>query len=167
MNPLLMTKRLADDAFLQDLKILLRKCQLILGNNTKQSAIVFDIDGTLLYEHTDYPIWSVINFCNHCKEIGIATIIVTARPGFEQNITKTKEQLKQYGLNCDAFYFRAPRDNQITTFKTAVRKYLAEQLNYNVLLSIGDNPWDIGEYGGTGIHMAADALHNTITYQVS
>ena len=164
MNPLLMTKRIPDIEFLRDLKILLGKCQLISEIPNKHPAIVFDIDGTLLYENTDIPITSVIKFCNYCKEIGIATMIVTARRGCDLNINATKKQLETFGLNCDAFYFRHPEETDIETFKTNVRKHLSENLNYNILMSIGDNLWDMGEWGGVGIHMAAN--NNVITYQI-
>ena len=61
-------KTVSDGQFLKDLKILLRKCQLTSYIKGKQPAIVFDIDGTMVYDKTwDKPIWSVINFCNYLQ----------------------------------------------------------------------------------------------------
>jgi len=106
MDDSLETKIVSDTQFFQDLKILLRKCQLTSSLPGKQAAIVFDIDGTLVHDKTwDKPIWSVINFCNYCKDIGIATMIVTARGGWESNINNTKESLQQLGIECDAYVF--------------------------------------------------------------
>jgi predicted secreted acid phosphatase len=155
-----------DQQFLLKLKVLLRKSQL-LKNNNKQQAVIFDIDGTLVHEHTwSNPIWSVINFCNYCKEIGIATIIVTARPAWDKNIELTKNALKKLGLNCDLFFFRKPDYENLNDFKLSTRAYISTYENYNVLMSIGDNVWDIGEYGGTGILMKTTPYTNKIEYSI-
>jgi predicted secreted acid phosphatase len=155
-----------DQQFLLKLKVLLRKSQL-LKNNNKQQAVIFDIDGTLVHEHTwSNPIWSVINFCNYCKEIGIATIIVTARPAWDKNIELTKNALKKLGLNCDLFFFRKPDYEDLNNFKLSTRHYISTCENYNVLMSIGDNVWDIGEYGGTGILMKTTPYTNKIEYSI-
>ena len=86
---------------------------------------MFDIDGTLVYDGTwNKPIHSVINFCNYCKEIGITTIIITARPGWESNIANTKNSLQELGIACDAFFFRKPDCHDLDNFKTTCRKYI-------------------------------------------
>jgi predicted secreted acid phosphatase len=168
MNNSIIKKTVSDAQFLQDLKILLRKCQLMSSINGKQSAIVFDIDGTLVHDKTwDQPIWSVINFCNYCKEIGIATMIVTARGGWDENIKNTKQSLQNLGIECDAMFFRKPNDYEIAAFKTNVRQYLSEVINFNILISIGDNDWDIGKWGGTGVLMSAHSSSNAITYNIT
>jgi len=161
-------RTVTEGKFLQDLKILLRKCQLISNVAGKQPAIVFDIDGTLVHDKTwDTPIWSVINFCNHCKDIGIATMIVTARGGWESNINNTKSSLQALGIQCDALFFRNPADHDLTEFKTNVRRYLSEAIDFNVLISIGDNEWDMGAWGGTGVLMQAHPASNVITYKIN
>jgi len=160
-------KTVSDMQFLQELKKLLRICQLIRDDAKKAPAIVFDIDGTLVHDGTwDKPVWSVINFCNYCKEIGITTIIVTARPGWEANITNTKNSLQELGIVCDAFFFRKPECTNLDDFKLSCRKHIDNVAQYNILLSIGDNPWDIGEYGGSGVLMKAHPSSNAITYTV-
>ena len=167
MDDSLEIKTVSDTQFFQDLKILLRKCQLTSSLPGKQAAIVFDIDGTLVHDKTwDKPIWSVINFCNYCKDIGIATMIVTARGGWESNINNTKESLQQLGIECDAMFFRKPDDHKIEEFKTNVRQYLSNAIDFNVLISIGDNEWDMGRWGGVGVHMYAHPSSNIITYQL-
>jgi predicted secreted acid phosphatase len=167
MNLSSLKKTVSDDQFFNDLKILLRKCQL-MSQSDKQAAIVFDIDGTLVYDGSwDKPIWSVINFCNYCKDIGIATMIVTARGGWETNIEKTKQSLRDLGLSCDSFFFRKPDDHEIAKFKTNVRRYMNQATNFNVLISIGDNPWDMGQWGGTGVLMTAHPASNIISYEIN
>jgi predicted secreted acid phosphatase len=160
-------KTVSDNQFLQDLKILLRKCQLTCDVKGKQPAIVFDIDGTMVHDNTwDSPVWSVINFCNYCKDIGIATMIVTARGGWDANVNNTKNSLQELGVECDAMFFRKPDDNKIAEFKTNVRQYLSEVTGFNVLMSIGDNEWDMGQWGGVGVYMYAHPISNLITYQL-
>ena len=163
----LQKKCVTEDQFLQDLKILLRKCQLMSHIQGKQPLVLYDIDGTLVLNGSwETPIKSVINFCNYCKDIGIATMIVTARGGWETNIENTKRSLQKLGIQCDAMFFRNPDDYAIETFKTNVRRYLSNTLDFNILMSIGDNSWDYGEYGGIGVHMDASPKSNAVTYQL-
>ena len=160
-------KCVSEDQFLQHLKILLRKCQLMSQIPGKQPAVVLDIDGALVHNGSwDTPIWSVINFCNHCKDIGIATMIVTARGGWPSNIENTAQSLQKLGIRCDALFFRKPNDHAIEEFKTNVRRHLSNALDFNVLISVGDTYWDYGEWGGIGVHMEAHPASNAITYQL-
>ena len=63
-------------------------------------------------------------------------------------------------------FFRKPDDNKIAEFKTNVRQYLSEVTGFNVLMSIGDNEWDMGKWGGVGVYMYAHPISNLITYQL-
>lgn len=161
------TNYVTDPEFLMILKVLLRKSQLLNNKDSKAAAIVFDIDGTMVQDGTwDSPIWSVINFCNYCKEIGMTTIIVTARPAWEENITATKKSLQKLGIRCDVFFFRRPDHTNLDEFKTSARHYISTTADYNILMSIGDNVWDIGKYGGTGVLMKTQPYTNAIYYQI-
>lgn len=157
----------SETQFLQALKILLSTRQVLDYKPNMPNAVVFDIDGTLVYDHSwDKPIKSVIKFCNHCREIGVSPIIVTARPGWQENIEKTKESLQGLGIQCDALFFRKPDIEDLGSYKTNVREYITKNAKYNILISIGDNPWDYGKYGGTGVLMAAAPSSNVIKYQI-
>jgi len=160
-------KSVSDAVFLTDLKILLRKCQLMQHLPNKQPAIVFDIDGTLVQDQTwDSPIKSVIDFCNHCKDIGISTFIVTARGGWPSNVKNTKDSLQALGVCCDALFFRNPDQHNLGNFKTNVRQHIVENIDYNILMSLGDNIWDMGKFGGTGVLMKTNQFTNVITYEI-
>ena len=162
-----MISQVTDPEFLLILKVLLRQSQLLYSSDKKQPAVVFDIDGTLVHDNTwDSPIWSVINFCNHCKEIGFSTIIVTARPGWEHNMESTKNSLQKLGLRCDSFFFRHPDYKDLDQFKTQTREFISTDKNYKILMSIGDNEWDIGQYGGLGVLMKTNQYTNAISYEI-
>ncbi len=110
-------------------------------------AVVFDIDGTLLND--DEPILPVVNFYNICKSLGYSLFIVTARDS--NGTQETIDQL--YKMNITDYvsiYLRLPIYWDMTKYKTSCRESIVNK-GYNVVLSIGDSEWDIGQYGGYGI----------------
>ena len=43
--------------------------------------------------------------------------------------------------------------NNPYTYKRLARQHATEQDNYNIVMSVGDQPWDIGDYGGIPIKL--------------
>ena len=125
-------------------------------------AIVFDIDGTILVEGVYAPnnqsdiITDVYNFLLKSQEMGITIFIITARPDFLKNRIGTLNMLDDLGINYEYLYMW---DRNIfesaTIFKTMSREDIFIQ-GYNVLMSLGDNVWDYGDYGGLGVHIYND-----------
>lgn len=124
---------------------------LIINGLPSNSVIIFDIDDTLIYNMSDYVIYPVFMFFNWIKSIGIIPIIITARSGSQESILYTREQLQKLGINGYSFiFFRIPEDNNIFQYKKNARKIIHDR-GFNILMSIGDMSWDIGEYGGYSI----------------
>lgn len=116
-------------------------------NYSDNLAVVFDIDGTLIMN--DKPIKPIVYLYNLCKKLGYTLFIVTARDS--QGISETVNQLHKLDItDFKSVYFRLPTVWNIEKFKTASRKSIVDK-GYNVILSIGDTYWDVGEYGGESI----------------
>lgn len=112
-------------------------------------VVVFDIDGTLLTENNE-PIQPVINLYNYSKYMGYSPIIITARAGTPENIEKTRQTLHLHGITGYLnMYFRPPEKMNPYRYKWSARKHIYEN-GFITVASIGDMPWDIGEYGGRG-----------------
>lgn len=110
-------------------------------------AIVFDIDGTLLNDET--PIKPVVDLYNIGKSMGFHNFIITARDS--HGVSETIDQLNKIGIyDYDSMYFRLPIYWNMDQYKESCRKSITDK-GYNVVLSIGDTPWDIGRYGGYGV----------------
>lgn len=118
----------------------------------KNGVIVYDIDDTLI-DSAERPLYSIINTYHHAVFLGLKPVFITARVGTSQNINYTQNLLKKYGLeNSLCMYFRPPDNHNPYDFKLSCRKNIHEN-GYQVIMSIGDMPWDIGEYGGIGIKL--------------
>lgn len=123
---------------------------LIEKNKRKtELTVVFDIDGTLFDEKDETPIQSIYNFYRYCEIIGINNIIVTARSSIDLSKNHTLELLDKYNIK-KTIYFMKPGVINIFNYKRNARKNIAEK-GKNVIMSIGDNLCDIGEYGGLGV----------------
>ncbi len=110
-------------------------------------AVVFDIDGTLLND--DEPIQPVVDFYNICKSLGYHLFIVTARDS--NGTQETIDQLDKMNItDYVSIYLRLPIYWDMTKYKTSCRESIVNK-GYNVVLSIGDSIWDVGQYGGYGI----------------
>lgn len=115
------------------------------------SAIVFDIDNTLLHLNGT-PIIPIIHIFNFAKSIGLTLVIITNRLGIPPNINFTTMQLENSGIYGYRFiYFRSPTkvDNP-WRYKEISRKHVLDK-GFNIIMSIGDQEWDIGNYSGEGI----------------
>ena len=111
-------------------------------------AIVFDIDDTLISSRDGKLIPNIFDFYNYCIDKGYKVYIITARAGTIKNMEITIQQLRSLGIaNYKRLYFRKPLDLQVARSKKLARKHIP----YPIVLSIGDQPGDIGEYGGFGV----------------
>lgn len=119
----------------------------------ESAIVVYDIDDTLIGSQGGLPITPIIDSYNHAKKKGFNLAIITARPGFPQNIAYTDKQLREYGIDGYSFIFMLPpgKTDQ-ARFKLHARKHLHD-LGYRVIVSVGDMPWDIGAYGGDGFRV--------------
>ena len=114
---------------------IIRQAQL-----TERSAVMFDIDGTLV--RGLHPIQSMIDLCNYAKQLGIAVVLITARPETPATRTITKRQLAKHGIQYDALFFRPAEQ----------KKLLKQNLDLDFIFSVGDLPTDVdGEHGGVPI----------------
>lgn len=127
--------------------------QLVPG---KRKVIVYDIDDTIINSQTNlviYPIYKTIILAN-LK--GFSVILITARRGFLESIETTRMQLKMLGIKYDKIYFLPKEFKQteknIEKFKKTVRRHIHEN-GQEVVISVGDRHWDIGEFGGVGFHI--------------
>lgn len=95
-------------------------------------AVMFDIDDTLI--RTDgTPIKEIIELLRRSQMVGYKIVIITARPGYPENIAATRRQLASKGIYYDELYFCPPQ------MKSTVKR----RLGYNFLLSVGDQPTDL------------------------
>jgi predicted secreted acid phosphatase len=133
---------------------LLNVTKTVCGSGSgSKCAVVFDIDGTLLDETTDQAIPEVLALYNLCKDLKIATFIVTAReerPDGE-NRHYTHVELQRIGVvGYEDLYMRDAREHDIAKQKQEARESI-HQRGYVVVMSVGDMFWDIGEFGGIGV----------------
>jgi len=116
------------------------------------SVVVYDIDGTLL-DWNGNPITPIVQTYHHARNAGLIPVIITARAGSNQNIDLTRKQLYQVGISDYKYIYFLPEDkNDQAWFKLLSRKNLHDK-GYEVVMSIGDMPWDIGQYGGIGFRV--------------
>jgi len=118
----------------------------------KNAAFVFDIDHTLIDE-TGMPIEPVVQLFHTVKKLGIHPVIITARTGTPEVIKWTQDQLKHFGITGQKFtYLLSPGKTDPWKYKHIARKNVHER-GLHVIMSIGDQPWDLGEYGGIGFQL--------------
>lgn len=122
-------------------------------------AVVFDIDGTILKDDVYSPknnndlILDVYNFLLQLQRMNIKIFIVTARPDNIINRKYTEEMLQNLGINYEYVYMLDLLIfDDVSTYKEMSREDIFIQ-GYNVLMSLGDNKWDYGAYGGLGVHI--------------
>lgn len=113
------------------------------------SVVVYDIDDTLL-DLSGKPIHSILNTYKYARKKGFLTAIITARPAIKENIERTVKQLEENDItDYLCMYFREPDVKDVARYKTLSRKDIHDR-GYNIVMSIGDLPWDTGKYGGIG-----------------
>ena len=119
-----------------------------------KGIVVFDIDDTLLLPSSGIGIPESVFFYRFVKCMGFKTVIITARMGYKENIDKTFMDLKNIGIkDFESIYFRSTSNPDVAKFKLSSRKNIHDRYNENVIMSVGDMPWDLGEYGGVGVFL--------------
>lgn len=95
-------------------------------------AVMFDIDDTLIF--TDgTPNVPIIELLRIARHLGYSIVIITARPGYTQNIDWTIKELASHNIPYDYL-----------GFTSAHTKILMKQhLPYTFILSVGDMPTDL------------------------
>jgi predicted secreted acid phosphatase len=115
-----------------------------------KKIIVFDIDDTLI-DNYGVRINPVYEIYRYAVSQGFTIAIITNRPGGDLNIKITQDQLFINEIRKYRFlYFRNPKRTDPYRYKSVARKNLHDR-GYETILSIGDMPWDIGDYGGLGV----------------
>ena len=129
----------------------------------KNPAIVFDIDDTLVFDSYSSGgmrsgcIPEIIKLYNTAKYLKISPIIITNRGGVDNVVKITLDLLKSCNItDFVSIYFRPMSNIQMNnpyTYKRLARQHATEQDNYNIVMSVGDQPWDVGDYGGIPIKL--------------
>jgi hypothetical protein len=117
-------------------------------------AVIFDIDETLL-DLRGQPIVPIVAVYNYVRSAGITPIMITARE--TGGIEITREQLEFAGITPSRImYFRPPEMQDPYAYKLGARRDVHRR-GYTVIASVGDQPWDIGHYGGRGFIVPSPA----------
>ena len=126
--------------------------------NYKHGIIVFDIDDTLLHPslNDSIPIKETIQFYHTICRMGFTPYIVTAREDNPVNVKITVMELTHFGVDQYPYiYFRPSHITDLYEFKKRCRANIEEITNQKIIMSVGDKPWDMGEYGGYGVLVKA------------
>jgi len=119
-------------------------------------AVVFDIDDTLIDSATHKPIQIIVDIYFYCLRRGYKLYIITARPYFLKNVLWTLEELQRIGLTNFKLKLRPGYIEDIARWKMEARETIPE----NVIMSLGDQPGDMGKHGGVGILVIKDHNHS-------
>jgi hypothetical protein len=130
---------------------------LQLPNNP---GIVFDIDDTLICANSGGSglffgdcIDPIIDLYNTAKGLGIKPIIITARSADNAVVLYTLDMLKNCKINgFYSLYFRPIYMNNIIDYKTNARRHAVDS-GINIVMSVGDQYWDMGSYGGIPVKL--------------
>ncbi len=115
-----------------------------------RAVVVFDIDDTLISEQ-GVPMTPILRFYLYCKSQGLKTAIVTARRDTEEVRRWTERQLAELGVFAyDFIYYMPPEALSAHRFKQEARRDLWMQ-GCRVIMTVGDQEWDHGLYGGIPI----------------
>lgn len=130
--------------------ILFKKLFNIYTNENREQVVIFDIDNTLIDEYGNC-ITPILDVYNYVKYLNITPIIITNRVGSGSIINFTKIQLENNGIyDYKYIYFRDKNEKNPYIYKKLARKDIYDN-GMDIIMCIGDMPWDIGEYGGLGI----------------
>ncbi len=89
-------------------------------------AVMFDIDDTLIASDTGKIIEDVYDLYKSVQKKGYKMIIITARPGFYENVIWTRNQLRDIDITYDELIFTPPPSKSL---------YKRES-KYNYILSV-------------------------------
>lgn len=111
-------------------------------------AVVFDIDDTLINSDTGEIMPKTFSLFQYCVTRGYRVYIITARAWTPDAVNFTLNQLRSLGIKgFQSIAFRPPDYFDIPKFKEDARKSIPQE----VVMSIGDQRWDVGRYGGVGV----------------
>ena len=96
-------------------------------------AVMFDIDDTLIASDIGKIIEDVYDLYKSVQKKGYKMIIITARPGFYENVIWTRNQLRDIDITYDELIFTPPPSKSL---------YKRES-KYNYILSVGDMDTDL------------------------
>jgi hypothetical protein len=115
--------------------------------NIKFPAVMFDIDDTLLEQPSGKPIKPIIKLLNKCLRDKLIVLLITARDS--DYYAETVEELRKNNIKYGFLYLRKNGIDDIRTFKSLIKKKLAEENDIITIMSIGDNSIDVsGDYSG-------------------
>lgn len=98
------------------------------------SAVMFDIDDTLVRASDGRLMMPIIRLARWAKRLGYIVVIITARRATRETIRYTEEQLDEIDVPYDRLLF-----------VPAAEKSIAKQrLGYTFVLSVGDQWTDLG-----------------------
>ena len=125
------------------------------------SAVMFDIDDTLLYVPTRNNgnltlIKPMKNLLDFCISKGLLVIIITARASEHRKYTI--DELNKHGINYSSLYLHEihpdETSEEFNNFKSNIKKYLFQKYKIKIIMSVGDNNIDvIGKYSGYGLKL--------------
>lgn len=125
---------------------------LLTINMPKNPLVVFDIDDTLI-DLNQNCLEPIVDLYNTIKSMGISIILITNRVDNDYIALKTQEMLNKCNITgYDSIYFRPSNRLDFYNYKKEAR-ISCHLRGFNVIMSIGDQPWDIGDYGGVGIKL--------------
>ena len=104
----------------------------MIGPAGENDAAMFDIDDTLIYVNKD-PITPMIKLLYEAKKMGYNIVLITARPGWEEFVKMTVDELKSFNISYDYLGFTSAETKGI----------MKKQLPYRFILSVGDMPTDL------------------------
>jgi hypothetical protein len=115
--------------------------------NLKYPAVMFDIDDTLIAQPSGKPIKPIIKLLNKALRDNLIVLLITARDS--DYLSETIEDLRKHNIKYGFLYLRKDGTDDIRTFKSSIKKKLAEENDIITLMSVGDNSIDVdGEYSG-------------------
>jgi len=96
-------------------------------------AAMFDIDDTLINSSNGTRMENVYALYKSLQNKGYKMIIITARPGFYENVVYTQEQLKSHNIYYDELVFTPPPGKSI----------YKKNSQYEYIVSVGDMDTDL------------------------
>lgn len=125
----------------------------------KHNAVILDIDDTLLTRTSseNRPYQSVVlepvkHFIDYVVSLGVVVYFVTARPSTPSNIKFTVQELQKLGVTEDKYEAlflmpwaseQSPSIQEVSNFKYDARRYVLEQEERHILLTVGDQWSDV------------------------
>jgi len=131
-----------------------------------KTAVMFDIDDTLLYinDSTHFKnkrskttlIKPMKELLDYCINNDLLVIIITARDNNYKSYTI--QQLNEYSINYSFLYlhegYQGETNDDFTNFKSKIKKELYNKYKIKIIMSVGDNYIDIvGSYSGYGLKL--------------